>query len=209
MEGTVRDVAIDGQYAVVVSSSGRGVRFGSDDFVRLIDIAGRCEVAVIGPFTSGSSVGVFLTGTQACFWSNFDARIFDLSDPARPVERAVVKLPRAPGQDTHIHDAAATGTRLYLAAREWLHVFDVSSPEHPTEIERRPHVYVGDDPTYNIRIVVNQATNGPGAVSVYGAPYWGRFGGRTQSALVGEYLYLARGEEGFWIHRLQGEPGAR
>lgn len=208
VEGTVQAIAIDGQYAVVVSRSGRGERFGWDDFVRLFDLAARLEVVTIGPLASRSGRGVFLTGLQAYAWNDLDARIFDLSDFDQPVERGVVKLTGATGQDAFIHAAAVTGTRLFLAARQWLHVFDVSSPEHPVEVERRPHVYVGEDPTFNIRIHVNQSTTGPDAVSIYGAPYWGHFGGLTQSALAGEYLYLARGDEGFWIHRLLGGPGA-
>ena len=208
VEGTVQAIAIDGQYAVVVSRSGRGERFGWDDFVRLFDLANLRELAVIGPSASQSAGGVFLTGLQACVWRGADARLFDLRDFDRPVERGVVQLTGATGLDTVIHAAAATGTRLFLASRQWLHVFDVSSPEHPVEVERRPHVYVGEDPTFNIRILLNQATSEPDAVSVYGAPYWGHFGGLTQSVLAGEYLYLARGDEGFWIHRLLGGPGA-
>ena len=110
------------------------------------------------------------------------------------------------GGDT-IYDVAVRADRLYAAAQDALHVFDVADPRNPTEVEQRPHLYVVHEagpahlyhygvarPEYAARVLFNRGTSGPPVVSLYGQ--------YDDAILVGEYVYLARHEEGVWSYRV-------
>jgi hypothetical protein len=109
--------------------------------------------------------------------------------------------------DSTIYDVAVRGNRLYAGPENGLHVFDISDPCRPLEIEQRPHLRVDHEagpaylyyygvarPEYAIRVLFNRATSGPPVVSV--------FGQLDDAVLVGDRVYLARHEEGFWSYRV-------